>query len=162
MFMRIDAVVVRMNPAGHQTDDEPNTWHVLQAITNTSRANIIADIVGHPKDAPSVDELAKTNPSLKKDTIRGHLSVLKDVNVVAELAIPPGERTRGYPYKFYRLTQQARDLFDENALFPETAWKRQYDRLVKDAEMRELEQMPRPMPDENASPNDHKEGLTAD
>ncbi|WP_276253373.1 hypothetical protein [Halomontanus rarus] len=93
--------------------------------------------------------------------IRGHLSVLKEVGVVEELTIPPGERTRGYPYKFYRLTRRARDLFDENGLFPETAWKRQYDRLAKDAEMRELEQMPRPEPDRDAS-DDRGEELAAD
>lgn len=146
-----------MNPSDGQPDDEPDTWHVLQAVTNTSRANIIADIVGHPEGSPSVDELAKTNPSLEKDTIRGHLSILRNVGVVEELIIPPGERTRGYPYKFYRLTQRARDLFDTNDLFPETAWKRQYDRLTKDARMRELERMPRPTPDEG-----HEEELTAD
>ncbi|WP_207589484.1 ArsR family transcriptional regulator [Halomontanus rarus] len=150
-----------MNPPGHQTDDEPDTWHVLQAVTTTSRANVIADIVGHPEGAPSVDELSKTNPSLEKDTIRGHLSVLKEVGVVEELTIPPGERTRGYPYKFYRLTRRARDLFDENGLFPETVWKRQYDRLAKDAEMRELEQMPRPEPDRDTS-DDRGEELAAD
>lgn len=151
-----------MQPPDRPTDDEPDTWHVLQAVTGTSRANIVADIVGHPKGAPSVDELSKTNPSLQKDTIRGHLSVLKEVDVVEELTIPPGERTRGYPYKFYRLTQRARDLFDTNGLFPETAWKRQYDRLSKDAEMRELEAMPRPTPDRNGTNDDSSEELTAD
>ena len=149
-----------MNPPGHTTDDGTDTWHVLQAVTGTSRANIVADIVGHPKGAPSVDELAKTNPSLEKDTIRGHLSVLKEVGVVEELVIPTGERTRGYPYKFYRLTEPARTLFDANDLFPETAWKRQYDRLAKDAEMRELEQMPRPVPDRDRTDDDRR--ATAD
>ncbi|WP_255171200.1 ArsR family transcriptional regulator [Natrononativus amylolyticus] len=151
-----------MKPPGHAADDEPDTWHVLQAVTSTSRANILADIVGHPKGAPSVDELSKTNPSLEKDTIRGHLSVLRDVGVVEELTIPAGERTRGYPYKFYRLTRQARELFDANGLFPEDAWKRQYDRLTKDAEMRELERMPRPVPDPDTSDDDRSEELTAD
>lgn len=142
-----------MNPPEHSDTESPDRWHLLQAVTNESRANIIADIVGHPKDAPSVDELAMTNPSLQKDTIRGHLSVLKDVDVVEELVVPVGERTRGYPYKFYRLTDRARALFDENGLFPHDAWKRQYARIVKDAEMRELEQMPRP-----SSDRDHTDG----
>ena len=38
------------------------------------RANIIADIVGHPKGAPSVEELDYKNPSLSEDAIRRHLS----------------------------------------------------------------------------------------
>ena len=150
-----------MNPPGHASDDEPDTWHLLQAVTNTSRANIVADVVGHPKGAPSVDELAKTNPSLEKDTIRGHLSVLKEVDVVEELVVPAGKRTRGYPYKFYRLTDRARALFDSNGLFPESAWKRQYDRLTKDAEMRELERMPRPAPEQEHG-DDPETEATAD
>ena len=149
-----------MNPPSFE--DTSDTWHLLQAVTNASRANIVADIVGHPKGAPSVDELAKTNPSLEKDTIRGHLSTLKEVGVVEELVIPAGERTRGYPYKFYQLTERARTLFDANDLFPERAWKRQYDRLAKDAEMRELERMPRPAPRSNDSDGDRGEELHAD
>ena len=151
-----------MNPPGHGTEEKPETWHVLQAVTVTSRANIVADIVGHPEGAPSVDELAKTNPGLEKDTIRGHLAVLKDVGAVEELTIPAGERTRGYPYKFYRLTDLARNLFDATDLFPEEAWKRQYDRLAKDAEMRELERMPRPEPEQSTTDDDRRDELTAD
>lgn len=132
-----------MNPPT-ESEAEDGVWHLLQTVTEESRANIVADVVGHPKGAPSVDELAKTNPSLQKDTIRGHLSVLKEANVVEELVVPAGERTRGYPYKFYRLTEEARELFDANGLFPEDAWTRQYERLKKDPELRELEAMPRP------------------
>ncbi len=150
-----------MKPPGYKTDGDSDRWHVLQAVTVTSRANIIADIVGHPKGSPSVDELDKTNPSLEKDTIRGHLSVLKDVGVVDELTIPAGDRTRGYPYKFYRITDRSRKLFDENGLFPRDAWQRQYERLTKDARMRELEQMPRPTPDPDAT-EDRGDELTAD
>ncbi|WP_331232362.1 helix-turn-helix domain-containing protein [Natronorarus salvus] len=150
-----------MNPPEHSDTESPDRWHLLQAVTNKSRANIIADIVGHPKDAPSVDELAKTNPSLQKDTIRGHLSVLKDVGVVDELVIPVGERTRGYPYKFYQLTDRARALFEDNGLFPREPWKRQYSRVVKDTEMRELEQMPRPETKHDRSDGEQEE-LTAD
>jgi len=145
--MTVDAVPTRMRPST-DAGAEDGSWHLLQAVTDESRANIVADIVGHPKGAPSVDELAKTNPSLQKDTIRGHLSVLQDANVVTELVIPVGERTRGYPYKFYRLTGEARDLFDANGLFPEDAWRRQYERLETDPELRELEAMPRPSGDE--------------
>lgn len=148
-----------MNPPA-ESETESETWRVLQIVTVESRANIIADIVGHPKGAPSVDELAKTNPSLQKDTIRGHLSTLKEANVVEELVVPVGERTRGYPYKFYQLTDEARNLFDMNGLFPEDAWKRQYDRLKKDPELQELESMPRPDADDES--NDQSGEVLAD
>ncbi|MFC5279698.1 ArsR family transcriptional regulator [Halorubrum rubrum] len=119
-------------------------WTALQKATDQTRANLIADIVGHPQGAPSVRELDYMNPALGEDAIRRHLGVLRDVGVVAELVVEPGDRVRGYPYKFYRLTEQARDLFDRNDLFPTDAWRRQYARVEKTGEIAELEEMPRP------------------
>lgn len=121
-----------------------NTWKALQKATDKTRANLIADVIGHPKGAPSVDELDYMNPSLEKDAIRNHLKTLQSVGVLEELEIPPGERTRGFPYKFYRLTDDARDLFDRNDLFPREPWRRQYERVEKTGEIEELEAMPRP------------------
>lgn len=119
-------------------------WLALQRVTEPTRANLVADVVGHPKGAPSVDELDYTNPDLSAATIRRHLNLLVDAGVLEELVVPAGERTRGYPYKFYRVTEQARDLFDRNDLFPRGAWQRQYDRVTKTPEIREIEAMPRP------------------
>jgi DNA-binding transcriptional ArsR family regulator len=118
-------------------------WRAFQKATDEKRANLIADIVGHPK-APSVEELDYLNPSLSDDAIRRHLTTLEEVGVVEVLAFEPGERLRDYPYQFYRLTTDARELFDQNNLFPEDAWRRQYERVEKTARIRELEQMPRP------------------
>lgn len=145
--------MARMHPDATQVDsgggagderDGFNTWLALQKATDRTRANLIADIVGHPEGAPSVKELDYMNPSLEEDAIRRHLGVLQDVGVVAELVVEPGERVRGYPYKFYRLTESARSLFDRNDLFPEDAWRRQYARVQKTGEIEELEAMPRP------------------
>ncbi|ELZ45490.1 hypothetical protein C465_13820 [Halorubrum distributum JCM 9100] len=141
-----------MNPRLAETnsaDDggEPDgfeTWTALQKATDQTRANLIADIVGHPQGAPSVRELEYMNPALGEDAIRRHLGVLRDVGVVVELVVEPGDRVRGYPYKFYQLTPQARALFDRNDLFPADAWQRQYARVEKTGEIAELEEMPRP------------------
>lgn len=142
-----------MHPSATQADGERrtggennafNTWLALQKATDKPRANLIADIVGHPKNAPSVKELDYMNPSLEEDAIRRHLGILKDVNVVSELVVEPGDRVRGYPYKFYTLTDAARDLFDRNNLFPQDAWQRQYARVQKTSEITEIESMPRP------------------
>ncbi len=127
--------------------DEFDTWTALQKATDKTRANLIADIVGHPEGAPSVKELDYMNPSLEADAIRRHLRTLQSVGVVEELVVEPGERIRGYPYKFYRLTAEARALFDRNDLFPEDAWRRQYARVEKTGEITELEEMPRPTTD---------------
>jgi hypothetical protein len=147
------SIVVPMHPDTTQPtepigpDGEPeefNTWLALQKATDKQRANLIADVVGHPKGAPSVKELDYMNPSLEADAIRRHLSVLQDVGVLRELVVPAGERVRGYPYKFYALSAAARELFDRNGLFPADAWQRQYERVEKTAEIEELEEMPRP------------------
>lgn len=138
-----------MRPEPVEASDEGATdgfdpWLALQRVTDETRANIVADVVGHPKGAPSVDELAYTNPSLEADTIRNHLKTLVKASVVEELTVPAGKRTRGYPYKFYRVTDEARELFDRNGLFPTEAWERQYERVEKTTEIKELEAMPRP------------------
>ena len=124
--------------------DEFDTWRALQKATGKKRADLLADIVGHPKGMPSVEELDYMNPPLSDDSIRRHLNTLKDVGVVREREFEPGERLRDYPYKFYELTEAARDLFDRNGLFPEAAWQRQYAAVEKTARIREIEAMPRP------------------
>jgi len=54
-----------MNPHSEATDtadddDESNgfeAWTALQTATDYTRADLIADIVGHPQKAPSLKEL---------------------------------------------------------------------------------------------------------
>jgi DNA-binding transcriptional ArsR family regulator len=123
---------------------EFDSWTALQRATDGTRANLLADVVGHPKGAPSVAELDHLNPSLGADAIRRHLARLREVGVIEELVVEPGDRIRGFPYKFYRLTEEARELFDRNDLFPREPWRRQYDRVRKTSEIEEIEAMPRP------------------
>ena len=133
-------------PRGAQkaTKEEFNSWRALQKATNKKRADILADIVGHPSGIISVEELDYMNPSLSDDAIRRHLNTLGNVRVVREREFESGERLRDYPYKFYELTEEARELFDRNGLFPEEAWQRQYGAVEKTARIREIEEMPRP------------------
>lgn len=119
-------------------------WYALQKATDKKRSDLIADIVGHPKGAPTVEELDYMNPDLSDDAIRRHLRVLEDVDVVTVDELEPGERLRDFPYQFFSLTNQARELFDRNGLFPKEAWQRQYQSVNKTARIKELERMPRP------------------
>ena len=121
-----------------------DAWRALQKATDEKRADLLADVVGHPKGRASVEELDYMNPRLSADAIRRHLKELMDVGVVEELSFEPGERLRDYPYKFYRLTDGARELFDRNGLFPEEAWRRQYEAVEKTSRIRDVETMPRP------------------
>lgn len=136
----------RVGGAGGSPDDPGgfSAWTALQKATDEVRADIIADIVGHPRGAPSVPELDYVNPSLSEDSIRRHLKVLREAGVVEELVVDAGERVRGYPYKFYALTDAARELFDRNDLFPEAEWRAVYDMVERTGEIREIEEMPRP------------------
>jgi DNA-binding transcriptional ArsR family regulator len=142
---------VSMNPTNAQSAADTqagsadfDTWRALQVATDTTRANLIADIVGHPRDSITVEELDYLNPALSDDTIRRHLDILQEAGVVTERALEPGERYRDYPYKFYEITDEARTLFDRNGLFPEEAWTRQYQAVEKTPRIRDVQQMPRP------------------
>ncbi|QLG61255.1 ArsR family transcriptional regulator [Halorarum salinum] len=129
---------------GTGTDGEFDAWRALQKATDEKRAGILADVVGHPHGLPSVEELDYMNPPLSDDAVRRHLKALEEVGVVRERTLGVGDRLRNYPYKFYELTEEARELFDRNGLFPEEAWRRQYRSVEKTARIRELESMPRP------------------
>ncbi|WP_262178321.1 ArsR family transcriptional regulator [Haloarcula laminariae] len=126
------------------TDEEFDTWRALQRATDKKRADIIADIVGHPQGAPSVEELDYMNPPLSSDAIRRHLNTLQDAGVVRVREFEPGNRLRNFPYQFFELTDNARELFDQNGLFPEAAWQRQYEAVEKTSRIRDVETMPRP------------------
>ena len=85
----------------------------------TEHANLIADIVGHPEGEPSVDDLDYMNPSLDIPEIRDLLEELEQDGTVT--ATEHG----------YQLTDAARNRFDEQGIFPEDAWKREYTRVKK-------------------------------
>lgn len=129
---------------GLEARSEFDTWRALQKATDKKRADLIADIVGHPKGSISVEELDYMNPNMSDDAIRRHLATLAECGVVGVAELETGERLHDFPRKFYSLTEQARSLFDRNDLFPEGAWQRQYEAVEKTARIRELEQMPRP------------------
>ncbi len=139
--------------AGRKTDDDslPNgppddfdEWTALVAVTQDTRASLVADVVGHPAGAPSVRELDHTNPGVERPTIEEHLATLVEAGVLDKDQLPPGERARDLPYTFYRLTEEARDLFDRANIFDETVWREQYARVEKPEDVLAAEDAPRP------------------
>lgn len=86
----------------------------------TEHTNLIAGIVGHPEGEPSVDDLDLTNPSLGIPEIHEFFEVFEQSGIVT--ATEHG----------YQPTDTARNRFDKNGLFPEDAWKGQYERVKKD------------------------------
>ena len=69
---------------------------------------------------------------------------LEHAGVVTELAVPTEDRDDGAPDAFYTLTDDARTLFDENGLFSEAAWQREYDSVQKNSTIEALQTLPRP------------------
>ena len=117
---------------------------MLQETTEEPRPNLISDIVAHPKGAPTVNELEYLNPSLETDTIKRHLRTLQKLGVVKELVLEPENRLQGHPYRFYSLTDSARDLFDHYGVFPREPWADLYSHVQKPEKIQTIEELPRP------------------
>jgi len=116
---------------------------VLSLATKKEHADIIADIVGHPAGASSFEELAYTNPALDQETIRQRLSVLAEAGIVNERPREQEVQCSDAPEKWFEVTDTARELFDNEGLFPTVAWRREYQSVTKTDRIKEVEQLPR-------------------
>ena len=117
---------------------------VLDLVSEGRRASVIADVVGHPEGAPSLTELEYMNPNMGRESIVELVRGLVDAGIFEELTASEGAPSDESPGPFYRLTPESRELFDKNGLYPKNAWRRQYERVEKPPEIRELERLPRP------------------
>jgi DNA-binding transcriptional ArsR family regulator len=135
----------RADFSGARSSEGFDEWTALEAVTQDSRANLISDMVGHPDGMPSMAELEYMNPSLTRSTITGHLDVLKEAGVVATAEFPTGQRPgRDLPYKFYYITEQARDLFDRSNIFEKGIWQDTYAQVKKTEDIERYEEVTRP------------------
>ncbi|MFC7046555.1 ArsR family transcriptional regulator [Halobacteriaceae archaeon GCM10025711] len=131
-------------PDPQRDDGELNPIEALSALEETSRANIIADIVGHPKGMPSKTEIDHMNPSLAPSTISGHLNTLQKKGLIESAEWGREGHPKSAPRKFYYITEQAHELFDRNNLFDENAYRDAYAEVKKPAEIRAAETAERP------------------
>lgn len=113
-------------------------------VNDKNRANILADITGHPQGTPSIEELDYMNPRMAKDEIRRQLHELENEGIVQVLEIDTEAINDGAPRQFWELTEDARELFDQDGLFPEESWQRQYQTVSKPDRIKKIEAMPRP------------------
>lgn len=126
------------------SNDEPDPIQILSVLETTSRKNLVADIVGHPKGMPSGKELRYLNPSLSAATISEHLQRLEDAGVIHSLSVDRDGHPADAPKAFYYLTENARRVFDDNNLFGEAEHGAVYEQVEKTDEIKEAEQFPRP------------------
>lgn len=116
----------------------------LGALEDTTRANVVGTIVGHPKGAPSKKEIEYYNPGAAPSTITGHLDILEERGLVEPIERDRSGLERGQPYRFFRLTDAARDLFDRNGLFEADAYRAVFAEVERTEEIEAAEGVERP------------------
>lgn len=122
-----------------------NVREVLNTVTQETRYVLVQNILAHPKKAPSLKELDFVNPSKSKSTIRNHLDKLVEIGIVEEIKLPDEARKRDLPWKFYYLTEEAREFLEEHDLVrAEDTLQEMHEKLEKPDEIRKYEEAPRP------------------
>ncbi|MDB2276703.1 ArsR family transcriptional regulator, partial [Halorubrum ezzemoulense] len=101
-------------------------------------------IVGHPKGAPSKKELEYYNPSIAASTLTDHLIRLEEVGLIEAIERDREGLERGHPYRFFQLTDAARELFDRNNLFEPDAYRELFAEVEKTDEIEAAEGAERP------------------
>ena len=131
-------------PVGSTGEGVLDEFAALKAVTQETRANLIADMVGHPEGMVSIPEFNHLNPDIERSAISEHLTKLQEVGVVAKAEIEVGERSRDLPYAFFYITDAGRDLFDRNNIFDPDVWQDTYEKVAKPPEIKQIERMDRP------------------
>ncbi|MDS0474233.1 MarR family winged helix-turn-helix transcriptional regulator [Natrinema sp. 1APR25-10V2] len=128
------------------TPEGANARELVHFVTQETRFAILANILQHPEGLPSLYELEQLNPSVSEATVYKHVQKLIDAGVVEAVALPEDERRQGYPWKFYRLTDEGRAfLEDHNLLAAEETLQRIYETISdKSEKMVRYENAPRP------------------
>lgn len=129
-------------PSGETSGLDPIA--ALSALDDTTRANIVGTIVGHPKGAPSKKELEYYNPSVAASTLTDHLNRLQDVGLIEVIERDRAGLSRGQPYRFFQLTDAARDLFDRNNLFDSDAYRALFAEVETTDEIEAVQAVERP------------------
>lgn len=125
-------------------DDDFDPIRAMSALDSTKRKNIVGTIVGHPTGTPSRKELEYYNPSIPATTLSSNLRSLEDAGVVQSAEKDREDLPRGASYRFFRLTDQARELFDQTNLFEESAYKNLFDQTQKTEAIEQAEAATRP------------------
>jgi DNA-binding MarR family transcriptional regulator len=132
--------------AGSGVGDDTTPREVIHFNTQQTRFSLISDILAHPQQLPSMYELEELNPSVSDATVYKHIQKLIDAGIVTEVALDDDQRRQGYPWKFYGLTEDGRELLEtHNLLAAEETLQQIYDTIAdKPEKMVKYENAPRP------------------
>jgi len=119
---------------------------LIHFVTQQTRFALINNILQHPDQFPSMYELEALNPSVSDATVYKHIQKLIDAGIVTEVALDDDQRRQGYPWKFYRLTEEGREFLDDhNLLAAEETLQQIYDTISdKPEKMLKYENASRP------------------
>lgn len=138
------------DPAGNGGDPIERSEarrRILHAATEDVGHELLIDVAGHPKGAPSEKELDWANPDASRRTITRRLDSLVDAGVLERFGYDPGEQpsdAESSVRTFYRFTDEARELFDEVGMFDPAVWRPVYARVEKPGDVEAAEAVPRP------------------
>lgn len=117
----------------------------IHIMTQETRFALIQTILGHPKQLPSVPEIAYLHPDKSKGTVYQHLGHLSEKDIVNTHTVPTGERERDLPHKFYAITDEAREILNQHRLLESKEKLHSvYRRVEKSERIKRFEQAPRP------------------
>lgn len=117
----------------------------LHQITQRTRFTLIQNILMHPQQAPSLEELNYINPDKSRATIREHLEKLIDSDIIKKKSLNQSEAARGDPRSFYYLTTETRELLDQFGIIDiEDTLQYVYANADKSDKVLEYEHAPRP------------------
>lgn len=135
-----------MSALEHQHDgsDELDPIEAMSALNTTTRKNIVGVIVGHPTGAPSKKELVYYLPDTPRSTISSNLGVLEEAGIIESASHDRSALEKGEPYRFFRVTDAARELFERNGVFEPAAYKNVFEQTEKTEEVRRAEEASRP------------------
>ncbi|KAB1184793.1 MULTISPECIES: helix-turn-helix transcriptional regulator [Haloferax] len=136
-----------MNPFdqfSHTEHDQLDPFKTMGVLDHVGRKNIIGTIVGHPKDAPSRKEIKYYNPGISEATLSRHLVRLEECGLIDSASKQREGLNRGDSYRYYRLTEEARELFDQLNVFGPVPYKNLLEQVERSEEIRAAENAERP------------------
>jgi DNA-binding PadR family transcriptional regulator len=125
---------------------------IVNAAFDDRNAELIMDLVAHPKGMLCHKEFTILNPEVSESAISKRLTKLKEAGVVEK--VPSLDQSPGEPRAFFYLTDRAREVFDRNEMFDPEPVREMFDRINHSEEFKELFEKPRPDVDaETVSPD---------
>jgi hypothetical protein len=133
------------NPSPAEMFESDANREMLHIITQETRFVLLQNILGHPKQLPSVPELTFLNPDKNEGTVYQHLKRLINIDIVEVHTLPSDQRELDLPFKFYGISEEGKAFLDQYGVFEsEETLHDIYARVDKSERMKRLESAPRP------------------